>query len=303
MTDANDLISALSKLGLSGKRSLNNTVTEEAQIEEQIEQHTTTYPTRFPHHSIRFVFPALDLVPDISSVILPEPKLIDFRSQPDALKHQLNQYNSEYCYTMDPSSVRPDLHSLDANDHVMELLTILDALASYEGESTISIVSYFSNEHLQIQYRLQLETLVSGSRNIYISVFTSEEFTILLSAPERPWIELLSDIVFRSSARSYIAAEVSMMAQDIVFYSRDFERWRHRWRSGKSVRLSMRGQDVDVITMQDHDTGQVYHLIRLACGHEIRTTEHEMQALMEDSEKVSRLRCADCGELISVSFV
>lgn len=295
MTDANDLIGALSKLGLSRRRSLNT--------EEQAEEHVTAYPTRFSHHVIRFVFPALDLVPDISTVILPEPKNIDYRSQPDALKHQLNQYNSEYCYAMDPNSVQPDIDALSANGHVMMLLRILDALASYEAESIISVVSHFFEN--QIQFRHQLESFAQGERNVYISDFTEQEWSILLSAP-RLWIDLLGDVVFRSSARSYIAAEVTILAQDIVFYSRDFEKWRHRWNSANKnagVRLSMRGQEIEVITTHDPDTRRAYHLIRLSCGHEIHTTAEEMQALMDDNSRISRLRCADCSELFSLSFV
>lgn len=286
MAYANDLIAELSRLGLTGQPSRT--------IDDEQHARITTYPRRFPHHEIKYEFPALDLVRDTKEVILPEPMDLDVRSQPDASKYHLNQFQSRYSLSMDPRTCEEDLDVPDAHQDVLAILTILDRLANYEGESTLSVATYLTEEHMQ--FRVRLESVVEGKRNIYDTELSEQDFVALLSA-RRPWIQLLEDVVYRASARSFIAAEVSMMAQDISFYMKDMLRWQNRWSSAQprvDLQLIMRGGAVEVTKSPNEDV-EVFHL---ACGHSIRTTAEELQNLKHD--KRARLRCADCGELITV---
>ncbi|KAM3421112.1 hypothetical protein BST61_g1526 [Cercospora zeina] len=285
MMNTDDLIRGFGTLGLSAQQSFNGAATASDHA-----QHLATYPRRHPHHEITYDFPALNLLQDPSQAHLPEPVNIDFRIQPDTSKYDLNQLSPQYCHSMNPNAVKDDLPSAGTSNRSTAFIAVLDGLTTIEGESTLSIATYLQNGNLQ--YVIRLECTVDGKQNYYNDEFDEEEFAILLSA-QRPWIELLGDIVFRASARSCISAEVSMMAQDVGLYTRDANRWRHRWGSGRKgnvyCQLMMRDREVDV---QQTDEGGL--VLNLACGHSVRTTAEEIRALHDDYR--TRLRCADCDD-------
>ncbi|KAI5361025.1 hypothetical protein Slin14017_G092000 [Septoria linicola] len=282
MADANDLIAELTRLGLTGQPARTT--------DDEQRAHITSYPRRHPHHEIKYEFPALDLVRGADEVILPEPMNIDLRLQPDASKYHLNQFQSRYSLSMDPKACEEDLDVRDAHQDVLALLTILDRLANYEGESTLSVATYVTEGHMQ--FRVRLESVVAGKRNVYDTELSDQDFAALLLA-RRPWIQLLEDVVYRASARSFIAAEVSIMAQDISFYMKDMLRWQNRWSIAQprvDLQLIMRGDAVEVTKSPNEDV-EVFHL---ACGHSIRTTAEELQNLQHDTR--ARFRCADCDD-------
>lgn len=290
--NTDDLIRGFGSLGLSAQQSSNGAATDGDHT-----QPFATYPRRHPHHEITYKFPALDLLQDAASqVLIPEPANIDYRTQPDTSKHHLNQSPSQYCLAMDPNAVQDNLSAAETSDRAAAFLAVLDALTAYEGHSIFSIATYSQDGHMQYVVRLQCN--INGKQNLYDDEFDEAGFATLLSA-RRPWIELLGDIVYRASAQSYIAAEISMLAQDVRLYTQDANRWRHRWGSGRkgttSIRLMMREREVHV---QQTDNGA--YVLNLACGHSVLTTADELQNLQDDCR--TRLRCADCGELMLVLY-
>jgi hypothetical protein len=222
------LLDALDNLSLT---PANAKPTRPRTLKETIED-IAAYPRRKPHHELWYDYPALSLADHLDQVILPEPADIDNRSKPDAGSCHFDPNLSESFHNLNPTLPDIDLSSACGDEQVLNLFESIDNLRSRVGTTVLSILPFVHGGTAQFRIRQDTTVPSPDARAARTSAnqwdLTAFQFELLLLL-ERPWVELLADIVFRKTARSYVSAEMRMMAEDVAFYARDLARWHGRW--------------------------------------------------------------------------
>lgn len=256
----------------------------------------TTYPARLPNHTLYYHYPALDLVSGGDAVHLPEPTDLDLRARPDPKNFQLDKYTLDYYCILHPNLTPEGIQSSEADPDVISLLVGIDALALQPGVTKLSIAS-FSTTDGSLKYRFRFEICIQGQTTFSDLELDDHQWSCLLQL-RRPWIQLLADLVFRKSARAYIAVEESLFAQDIMLSHEDTLRWRDRWSSkGPQDAAHFARTQLQSWTLNQLDGTHTVEdrviEVRMACGCVVQTELSKMYMLLDEKDE-SRL-CIDCG--------
>ncbi|KXT05125.1 hypothetical protein AC578_7545 [Pseudocercospora eumusae] len=278
MTTINNLSSLMGDIGME---SQGDHPSRPQQSTAQSPNQQSSYPRRLPHHELWFQFPNLDLVSDKDDVWLPEPKNIDYRPQPNPSNFQMNEYGEEFYHMM-----TPNLADIDSSQ-------FLDA-------NTMSIF-YTIDSHIENgdpEYRIRVQSICDGEQRTATWDLSIDQWISFLSI-DRPWIQLLSDLVNRRSAQAYLASQSTLMSCDVVFAGDDASNWLDRWDSREPRTASLIAKrklttDSGIASIEVFDKGSC--TVKLPCDHFVQITREEFTST--DELAWAKLSCPHCGTAV-----
>lgn len=263
---------------------------------------TSDEPTHTIRHLLTFDFPALWLLQDVITAHLHEPHLMNWREKPDPQKYHIKDMPTMVSHLMGPEAFSTANSSRPSSPAVVNIIQSIDSLRQIPGQSVISAIAHTTAGKVQIRLGLTTEP-GSKTQQTQICDLATEDWEQLI-ATQDTWTKVLADLVYRKSARAYLAAENRLMAQNHSLYQQDRKRWKGRWSSwmfgnpNSPVQLFRahlrRPYSKDVVTLRDFVGGSCG--VVLPCDHEITLSEEEFEGLTDGQCRVAT--CKECSASI-----
>ncbi|KAF2167829.1 hypothetical protein M409DRAFT_53788 [Zasmidium cellare ATCC 36951] len=237
--------------------------------------------TSNPHHLLTFDYPAIDLLNDVLEVYLPEPHLVIWRPRPQALMFHLAMWSPmSLFYTMDPTAPNYDISQVD-NEKAASFVRTVDALRKSSGSTTMSIVVHVQKTVPEILIRLSTTFDKSSTTKTTFWDLNLTDWQAIM-AISHPWIEVLGDVVYRKTTRSFLAAEEKLEQHCPILHREDNRQWADQWGSGsanpakklliKYLRY-LHSDRVLPFDQLEQDGGT----IQLPCGHDLSITKEQIE--------------------------
>lgn len=261
----------------------------------------------FQHHTLRLIYPAIDLLPDDEEPAIEMPKGIQHREEPEIDALGLSDGDLEYFVryaTTNGLRNHSAIHErepelLEAHPHQLTLADSINRLSTFAGISELRAVSRCDDD---IHTRFQLTTVYYTNSGIFREhvqqwhMNSVERGEMLRSFRSEEWVRLLSHLISGKTDRAWRSVIARM---DEVYEEEWLDaqegRWHYRWdqyglRGAKRllmdrlVELFDCGDEMPMTKVDEaeylRDQGDIH--VRLPCGHEMTSPENaisDMKAL------------------------
>lgn len=250
-------------------------------------------------HTLFFDFPAVDLLSDPAALYLPEPHLVDWRPRPETMQFHLATYDPMNLFAVLESPFQ-SLYAIEIDsENATSFLLAIEDLATQNGQTTMSVAIHTTNDEPEV--RVRLSTTMEGTDNTKASFWdlSVSDFSAIMTL-DRPWLEILSDVVFRKTTRSYLAAGERLKGYSPVLHQLDSQKWASRWGSGAPSTakqlLIKYFRNLCSETILSFDDLEEDAAIHLPCGHDVFITKEKIDDLPDD--ECMELACPDCNTRI-----
>ncbi|KAK4495642.1 hypothetical protein PRZ48_012910 [Zasmidium cellare] len=262
-------------------------------LTQQMGNLALNYAHQPSQHLLTFDYPAIDLLNDAGDVFLLEPHLLHWRPRPQALMFHLAEWDPmSLFYTMNSTAPACDVSDVDS-EQAVSFLAAVESLNKSNGTSTMSIVVHVENAVAEVRIRLSTTWARSNTTKTTFWDLSVDDWETIM-ALSHPWVEVLGDVVYRKTTRSFLAAEQTLKQHSSILHHGDNQKWTDSWGSGSAS--SAQTLLVKVVKYLGHrhsdsllpfdnlevDGGTV----QLPCGHDISITP-EMIENLTDAECIN----------------